>query len=175
MSFPLIQLLQISFSMWEVPLGIKIRAFSFFYACPQMSTRTWPQTCPSRARPTKEELDVNLNTYLRLNQDSIYSIKNLSEKSPFPLPQRQSYGFPIFHRGFWLKYPLEAASHSCPIISTRTGAIQELLGNYCHFVDPNSQQIINQTVIELLKSNDRRKLNLELPTPNDCKKILQDV
>jgi glycosyltransferase involved in cell wall biosynthesis len=120
--------------------------------------------------PQKEELDKNLTTCLRLKQDSIYSIKDLSEKTlHFLYSNANIMVFPSFTEGFGWP-PLEAASHCCPLISTRTGAIYDLLGNYCHYVDPNSQKIINQTVIELLKSNDRRKLNLELPTLDDCRR-----
>lgn len=120
--------------------------------------------------PQKEELDANLSTSLRLNQDSIYSMNNLSEKNlHFLYLNAKIMVFPSFIEGFGWP-PLEAASHCCPIISTRTGAIHDLLGNYCHYADPNSQQIINQTVIKLLKSNNRRKLNLKLPTLNDCRR-----
>jgi len=120
--------------------------------------------------PQKEELDVNLTSFLRLNQDSIYSMKDLSEKNlHFLYRKAKIMVFPSFIEGFGWP-PLEAASHGCPIISTRTGAIQDLLGNYCYYADPNSQQIINQNVIELLKSNHQRNLNLELPTPNDCRR-----
>ena len=120
--------------------------------------------------PQKEELDVNLTTFLRLNQDSIYSMKGLSEKNlHFLYRKAKIMVFPSFIEGFGWP-PLEAASHGCPIISTRTGAIHDLLGEYCHYADPNSQKIINQTVIKLLKSNNRRKLNLELPTLNDCRR-----
>jgi len=120
--------------------------------------------------PQKEELDVNLTTSLRLNQDSIYSMKDLSEKNLHYLYlHAKIMVFPSFIEGFGWP-PLEAASHCCPIISTRTGAIHDLLGEYCHYADPNSQKIINQAVIKLLKSNIRRKLNLELPTLNDCKR-----
>ena len=120
--------------------------------------------------PQKEELDVNLTTFLRLNQDSIYSMKGLSEKNlNFLYRKAKIMVFPSFIEGFGWP-PLEAASHGCPIISTRTGAIHDLLGEYCHYADPNSQKIINQTVIKLLKSNNRRKLNLELPTLNDCRR-----
>ena len=97
-------------------------------------------------------------------------MKDLSEKNlHFLYLKAKVMVFPSFIEGFGWP-PLEAASHGCPIISTRTGAIHDLLGEYCHYADPNSQKIINQTVIKLLKSNNRRKLNLELPTLNDCRR-----
>jgi len=160
-------LLHVGSAAWYKNRKAVFRSFMYAHRCLPKHDLKLVLVGPA---PQKEELDVNLTSFLRLNQDSIYSMKDLSEKNlHFLYRKAKIMVFPSFIEGFGWP-PLEAASHGCPIISTRTGAIHDLLGEYCDYADPNSQKIINQTVIKLLKSNIRRKLNLELPTLNDCKR-----
>lgn len=120
--------------------------------------------------PQEEELNDQLKNWITFNPDSIHSLQELSENILGELYNyAQALVFPSYIEGFGWP-PLEAAIRGCPVITTSTGAIRELLGNYCEYTDPNSQQIINQTVIELLKFKDRRKLNLVIPTPNECRR-----
>ena len=120
--------------------------------------------------PQKEELDDQISNWIKANPNTILSFKNLPENTLCELYNfAKALIFPSFIEGFGWP-PLEAAVRGCPVISTPTGAIHDLLGEYCHYADPNSQKIINQTVIKLLKSNNRRKFNLELPSLNDCRR-----
>ena len=120
--------------------------------------------------PQKEELDDQLKNWIISNPGSIHSLQKIPENILGELYNNaQALVFPSFIEGFGWP-PLEAAVRGCPIITTRTGAIKDLLGIYCKYIDPNSQQIINQTVIELLRFKDRRKLNLVIPTLNDCRR-----
>jgi len=120
--------------------------------------------------PQKEELDDQLKNWITSNPSATHSLQNLPENILDTLYKyAKALVFPSFIEGFGWP-PLEAAIRGCPVITTSTGAIRDLLGNYCEYTDPNSQQIINQTVIELLKFKDRRKLNLVIPTPNECRR-----
>ena len=53
---------------------------------------------------------------------------------------------PLFflrYRRFWLA-TLEAAIRKCPVITTPTGAIEDLLGNYPIYVNSENQTSVDQ-------------------------------
>ena len=94
---------------------------------------------------------------------------NLSENSLIELYKHsKALVFPSYIEGFGWP-PLEAALHGCPVISTRTGVISDLLGSYVHYVDAEMQASIDQAVIQVLQSSDEKKVSISLPSHDDCR------
>ena len=115
------------------------------------------------------EIDEEIGTWLQANQEDIVSVPHVSE----PLLQNlylnaKALIFPSHVEGFGWP-PLEAASVGCPVITTKTGAIFDLLGNYATYTNSNDQAKLNQDVINFLKNPDKRKEKVKLPNHQDCR------
>jgi len=119
--------------------------------------------------PQEHELSLKLKTFINLYPKSIITIENACEQTLNQLYQNAEFLiFPSYIEGFGWP-PLEAASIGCPVITTKTGAIHDLLSDYPKYVDPNNQESINFAVTQLLESKENFKFENSLPSNKDFK------
>ncbi|MBT3636170.1 MAG: glycosyltransferase, partial [Opitutae bacterium] len=64
--------------------------------------------------------------------------------------------------------PLEANAMGCPVITTRTGAIADILGNSATYVDPANQREINQALLSFMNNERPEHSSPGIPTNHDC-------
>jgi glycosyltransferase involved in cell wall biosynthesis len=120
--------------------------------------------------PQTEELDDQMSNWIKSNPNAIHSLQNLSENTLAKLYKyAKALVFPSFIEGFGWP-PLEAAVRGCSVITTRTGAIANLLGNYARYVDAAKQSSIDQSVEELLRSPESKRSAISLPTHEECRR-----
>jgi glycosyltransferase involved in cell wall biosynthesis len=120
--------------------------------------------------PQKEELDDHLKNWVKSKPPSIHSLQNLPENTLDSLYKyAQALVFPSFIEGFGWP-PLEAAIRGCPVITTRTGAISDLLGSYAYYVETDNQKSIDQGVINFLSSSKSKRDPIILPSYQDCRR-----
>jgi glycosyltransferase involved in cell wall biosynthesis len=125
--------------------------------------------------PQKEELDDQLKNWIKCNPSAIHSLQHLSENALGELYRyAKALVFPSFIEGFGWP-PLEAAVRGCPVITTRTGAISDLLCNYAKYVDAENQASVDQGVLQLLQVPDRKVKPIALPSHEDCRRQYFDL
>ena len=125
--------------------------------------------------PQKEELDDQLSNWIKSNPSAIHSLQNLPDNSLAALYKyAQALVFPSFIEGFGWP-PLEAAVHGCPVITTRTGAIEDLLGNYAKYVRTENQASIDQWVLQALQLTRSTQGAIALPSHEDCRRQYFDL
>ena len=126
-------------------------------------------------KPQDGELDTGLSDWLQAHPNSLICLNNLSENSLGELYKNaKAMVSPSHIEGFGWP-PLEAAVHGCPVITTCTGAISDLLGKYPHYVDADLQASIDQAVLQVLQSPDQKKVPISLTDHDDCRESYYDL
>ena len=75
--------------------------------------------------------------------------------------------FPSFKEGFGWP-PLEAKALGCPVITSKTGAIHDILGESATYVNPTNQKEMNQAILMVARDAKRQKTSANIPTIKDC-------
>jgi glycosyltransferase involved in cell wall biosynthesis len=125
--------------------------------------------------PQNEELDGNLTNWIKSNPSTIRNLQNLPENTLSELYKyAQALVFPSFIEGFGWP-PMEAAIRKCPVITTPTGAIEDLLGSYPIYVESENQSKIDQVVLQALQSHRFNQRAITLPSHEDCRRQYIDL
>ena len=118
--------------------------------------------------PQKEELDDHLMNWIKSNPNAIHALQKISEDTLSELYKyAQALVFPSFIEGFGWP-PLEAAIRRCPVITTNTGAIEDLLGSYPIYVNSDNQASIDKGVMKSLQLCRSNQSAITLPNHEDC-------
>ena len=120
-------------------------------------------------KPQDGELDTRLSNWFQSHPNSVICLNKLSENS---LSEIYKYAkalvFPSHIEGFGWP-PLEAAVHGCLVITTRTGAISDLLGNYAHYIKADDQVSLDRAVFQVLESKNQMNDKILLPSYEKCR------
>ena len=121
--------------------------------------------------PQSEEMNQEMKKWIQCNLDNIYSFSNVSDQLLSSLYKNAIFLiFPSFIEGFGWP-PLEAMSVGCPVITTKTGAIHDLLGDNALYIDPSDQKSINKRAVKLyLEKKKIIKHKVSLPSYENCRK-----
>ena len=126
-------------------------------------------------KPQNQELNTGLFHWLKSHPNSLISLANLSENHLGELYKNaQALVFPSHVEGFGWP-PLEAAVCGCPVITTPTGAIEDLLGNYAKYVEAENQESIDQGVLQALQLPRSTQGAIPLPSHEDCRRQYFDL
>ena len=126
-------------------------------------------------KPQDAELDTGISHWFQSHPNSVICLNNLSENSLGELYKHtKALVFPSHIEGFGWP-PLEAAVHGCSVITTRTGAISDLLRDYAHYIDADVQASIDQAVLKALQSPDQKNVPISLPNHEDCRARYYDL
>lgn len=114
------------------------------------------------------ELDAELDKWVKKNHDKICIVPNVSEYDLQSLYQNAKLLiFPSFIEGFGWP-PLEAYANNCPSVTTKTGAIFEILKDSASYANPNNQKELNHLVQTSLLNTHKRRFDESLPTNDGC-------
>ena len=158
-------LLHVGSAAWYKNRGVVIEAFKNFY-----EQNSGPLTKLVLVGPNIQDSEVSpkILEWLRKNKNKVTTINHASEQElQFLYKNANVFLFPSFIEGFGWP-PLEASSNGCPVITTRTGAISDILGESAVYIDPNNQEQVNQALLDSLKIKNKKAFHQSIPTSEEC-------
>jgi glycosyltransferase involved in cell wall biosynthesis len=119
-------------------------------------------------RLQEEELTEEAKSLMHKDKSKVVVLEHVEESDLHKLYQHaRAFVFPSFIEGFGWP-PLEANAMGCPVITTRTGAIADILGNSVTYVNPSNQREINEALLSLMDSKSPVHSAPDLPTNEEC-------
>lgn len=120
-------------------------------------------------RLQEEELTDETKNWLEKNKSRVVVLNQVEEPNLCKLYHyAQAFVFPSFVEGFGWP-PLEANAMGCPVITTRTGAIADILGNSAIYIDPTDQHQLNQAMLNAMNKEPLpQSFSTATPTIEDC-------
>ena len=118
--------------------------------------------------PQNNETDLSMRKWIKKHGKFIHSLNNIDDKSLYLLYKNAKVLlFPSYIEGFGWP-PLEASTQGCPVITTKTGAIHEILKNKATFINPMDQISFNQSIAKILISPPKKDPVKNIPTVQNC-------
>ena len=116
------------------------------------------------------EVNGELENWIKKNRNKLIITPNISDEELQALYQQATLLiFPSFIEGYGWP-PLEAFANNCYSVTTKTGAIFEILKDCAAYADPNNQKELNHLVYSNILKNRKRESNKPLPTNAECAK-----
>lgn len=125
--------------------------------------------------PQPEELTEKTENWLKNNPKELIVLSDLSESRLQTLYEHaNALIFPSLIEGFGWP-PLEARSLGCPVIVSKTGAMDDILGSAARYVDPKSTKDIVVKIKEILDADRTNGLPPHIPKARECAKAYENL
>ncbi|MBT4667282.1 MAG: glycosyltransferase [Opitutae bacterium] len=125
--------------------------------------------------PQLEELTEKTDNWLKDNPKELTVLSDLSESRLQTLYENaNALIFPSLIEGFGWP-PLEARSLGCPVIASKTGAMDDILGSSAIYVDPMCTKDIVKKIKEILDADWTNGLPPHIPTAKECVQAYENL
>jgi glycosyltransferase involved in cell wall biosynthesis len=125
--------------------------------------------------PQIHETTEMLRFWVNMNSHYIHNVENISEVDLEVLyTHAEMLLFPSHIEGFGWP-PLEAASHGIPVITTKTGAIADILGENAIYINSSDQDALEKTIEKTLISQPTQTTRPSIPTTEECIQKYSDL
>jgi glycosyltransferase involved in cell wall biosynthesis len=125
--------------------------------------------------PQPEELTEKTELWFRNNPKELIVLSDLSESGLQTLYKfANALIFPSLIEGFGWP-PLEARSLGCPVIASKTGAIDDILGSAATYVDPMSTKDIVAKIKVVLNGDRGNGAPSHIPTARECTQAYENL
>jgi glycosyltransferase involved in cell wall biosynthesis len=115
-----------------------------------------------------DEIDRETAIWLKKNREKVMVFPHVSENQLHHLySHAQVFLFPSHIEGFGWP-PMEASLHGCPVIATRTGAIEEILDDSVCYIKPNQGEDILLTTEKILSNRKKMSTSISVPSSSEC-------
>ena len=125
--------------------------------------------------PQPEELTEKTERWLNDNPKELIVLSDLSESGLQTLYEyANALIFPSLIEGFGWP-PLEARSLGCPVITSKTGAMDDILGSAATYVDPMSTKDIVAKIKEILDADRTNEPPPHIPKVRECAQAYENL
>jgi glycosyltransferase involved in cell wall biosynthesis len=125
--------------------------------------------------PQPEELTEKTENWLKNNPKELIVLSDLSESGLQVLYEHaNAFIFPSLIEGFGWP-PLEARSLGCSVITSRTGAMDDILGSAATYVDPMSTKDIVAKIKEILDADRTNGPPPHIPKARECAQAYENL